>query len=138
MARFFALSSHWARQTRLCSKLLAWMPGYSTKQLAAGPRGEADHDARAIGRECSSPYLERPIQEFAASVLAVKVVDEVAVFENGSFPRSELWKRAQADVRKGIARVVWPPRAKQFTIRPVDKGNGVKPIKAACVAHLES
>jgi len=69
---------------------------------------------------------------------AMRLVDEIAVFENGSFRRSALWKRAQDDVRAGISRVVWPPRAKQFTIRPVDKGNGVKPIKAACVSHLES
>lgn len=68
----------------------------------------------------------------------MKLVREVVVFEKGSFPRSKLWQRAQKDVRDGIARVVWPPRAKKFTVRPSRNANGVKPIRTACVAHLES
>ena len=60
------------------------------------------------------------------------------MFENGPFPGSKLWKRAQKDVRDGIARVVWPPGASDFAIRPSRKFNGVKPIKTACVAHLQA
>ncbi len=67
----------------------------------------------------------------------MKIVDEVSVFANGSFPTGEAWAKACQDVRDGIARVVWPLDAKDFTIRPVKTGNGVKPIKEACVLHLE-
>lgn len=73
----------------------------------------------------------------SATLLAVKLVDEIPVFAKGAFQDGEAWERACQDVRDGIARVVWPPNALDFTIRPVKTGNGVKPIKEACVAHLE-
>ena len=45
--------------------------------------------------------------------------------------------QALREIRKGIAAVVWPPRARDFSIRPIRKGNGVTPIKQACMKYLE-
>lgn len=42
----------------------------------------------------------------------------------------------RAEVMAGFSRVVWPIGARQFTIRPIRKGNGVGPIKTELMKHL--
>ena len=40
------------------------------------------------------------------------------------------------EVADAISAVDWPPSSGSFTMNPVRKGNGVKPIKNACVRRL--
>lgn len=54
----------------------------------------------------------------------------------GGFSRSFERGRIEDDIRHGIRAAVWPPGATSFTIAPVRKGNGVKPIKAGLIALL--
>src|SRR6266568_3295054 len=44
---------------------------------------------------------------------------------------------ALSEIHQGISAVVWPPRAQDFSIRPVRRGNGVTPIKKACLTYLK-
>lgn len=40
------------------------------------------------------------------------------------------------EVTEAIEAVDWPPGSGSFTINPIRRGNGVKPIKSACVRRL--
>ncbi|HGY9580833.1 TPA: hypothetical protein ACOJPN_004520 [Vibrio harveyi] len=40
------------------------------------------------------------------------------------------------EIKASIAKVVWPLDSDSFKINPTAKGNGVKPIKNGCMAHL--
>src|SRR5690554_993562 len=42
------------------------------------------------------------------------------------------------NLKNGISTTDWPIGTKSFTLNPTSKGNGVKPIKNNCIAHLES
>lgn len=42
------------------------------------------------------------------------------------------------EVETAIAKVTWPINSNTFNINPTPKGNGVKPIKNACMDHLKS
>ena len=42
------------------------------------------------------------------------------------------------EVETAIAKVTWPLTSGSFAINPTRKGNGVKPIKNACMTHLQS
>lgn len=41
------------------------------------------------------------------------------------------------EVQRAILAVSWPPESQQFTIHPVKKANGVKPIKQNCMNYLK-
>lgn len=43
-----------------------------------------------------------------------------------------------AEIKEAVARVKWPVGAATFGLAPVRKGNGVKPIKNACMDYLQS
>ena len=60
----------------------------------------------------------------------------------GSFPTSSEWKNILNDLRKAIAAVVWPAGNTAFILNPSTgrgrgEGNGVKPIKEACMLTLQ-
>ena len=67
----------------------------------------------------------------------MKIVREVSLISHGSFEESEDWAIIQDEIRSAIALIVWPPGASIFTINPTTHGNGVKPIKDACLTGLK-
>ncbi|MDP9411829.1 MAG: restriction endonuclease [Actinomycetota bacterium] len=54
----------------------------------------------------------------------------------GPFTETDAWSRVEADLRRAIAGVVWPPDNDRFVINPVVDGNGVVPIKRQFAANI--
>lgn len=67
----------------------------------------------------------------------MKIVQEVSLISKGSFEESGDWAIIQSEIRNAIDLIVWPPGTSNFTINPIRHGNGVKPIKDACMAALK-
>lgn len=67
----------------------------------------------------------------------MKIVQEVSLISHGNFEDSAEWAIIQNEIRSSIASIVWPPDTSNFTINPIRHGNGVKPIKTACMAALK-
>jgi len=65
------------------------------------------------------------------------VIEERFLIRRGQFAKSSNLSQILTEVRSGIDSVRWPKGAGKFTIRPTQKGNGVVPIKKACIAHLK-
>ncbi len=66
----------------------------------------------------------------------MKIVKEISLISHGSFEESQEWIVIQNEIRSAIGLIVWPPDTSNFTINPAPHGNGVKPIKNACMAAL--
>ncbi len=66
----------------------------------------------------------------------MKIVKEVSLISVGSFEESTNWSIIQAEIRDAISLIVHPPGTSSFTINPIKHGNGVKPIKEACLIAL--
>lgn len=66
----------------------------------------------------------------------MKLVHEEVLFAPAGSMQTAFIAEALADVRKAITNVVWPPKARSFSIRPVVDGNGVLPIKIGFVQKL--
>ena len=66
----------------------------------------------------------------------VKIVQEISLISKGSFEESEEWAVIRTEIRSAIDLIVWPPDSFNFTINPTKHGNGVKPIKNACMTAL--
>lgn len=66
----------------------------------------------------------------------MKIVKEVSLIRVGSFEESSDWSIIQAEIREAISLIVHPPGTSSFTINPIKHGNGVKPIKEACMIAL--
>lgn len=82
---------------------------------------------RQMGRHTTRPYAP-----------FVKIVQIETLISVGTFPQSDDWKRIERDLQAGVAAVHWPPDSGRFIIRPVAKGNGVKPIKDAMILSLKN
>lgn len=67
----------------------------------------------------------------------MKIDREISLISHGSFEESQEWAVIQSEIRRAIDLIVWPPGASNFTINPIRHGNGVKPIKNACMAALK-
>lgn len=67
----------------------------------------------------------------------MKLVGWHTLIDDG-YGQTPEFDQEQADAREGIARIRWPEGSKEFTINPKRKGNGVKPIKDAFIAHLKA
>jgi hypothetical protein len=67
----------------------------------------------------------------------VKIVQEISLISKGSFEESQEWAVIRDEIRSAIDLIVWPPGASNFTINPTRHGNGVKPIKNACMTALK-
>ena len=67
----------------------------------------------------------------------LKIVKEVSLISRGDFEKSQEWSVIQSEIRSAIDLIVYPPGASNFTINPIRHGNGVKPIKNACVSALQ-
>jgi Restriction endonuclease BamHI len=68
---------------------------------------------------------------------SVKIVQEVTLISHGNFENSAEWLIIKNEIRTAINLIVWPPETSNFTINPTRHGNGVKPIKNACMAALK-
>lgn len=66
----------------------------------------------------------------------MKIVQEISLISVGSFEESSDWSIIRAEIREAISLIVHPPGTSNFTINPVRHGNGVKPIKEACMIAL--
>lgn len=66
----------------------------------------------------------------------MKIVQEVSLINRGNFRDSQQWNAIQQQIRTAIALIVYPPGNLNFTINPKPHGNGVKPIKNACMLAL--
>jgi len=66
----------------------------------------------------------------------MKIVQEVSLISRGNFEESQEWGVIQNEIRMAIDAIVWPVGASNFTINPTTNGNGVTPIKKACMAAL--
>lgn len=67
----------------------------------------------------------------------MKIVQEVSLISVGSFEESSDWSIIRAEIRHAISLIVHPPGTSDFTINPKKHGNGVKPIKVACMTALK-
>lgn len=68
--------------------------------------------------------------------ISMKIVQEVSLISVGSFEESSDWSIIRAEIREAISLIVYPPGTSSFTINPTKHGNGVKPIKEACMIAL--
>ncbi len=66
----------------------------------------------------------------------MKIVQEISLISIGSFEESSDWSIIRAEIREAISLIVHPPGTSNFTINPIRHGNGVKPIKGACMIAL--
>ncbi|WP_414567597.1 restriction endonuclease [Nostoc sp. CCY 9925] len=66
----------------------------------------------------------------------MKIVQEVSLISVGNFEESNDWSIIRAEIRDAISLIVHPPGTSSFTINPSKHGNGVKPIKDACMIAL--
>ena len=67
----------------------------------------------------------------------MKLVTKEILFAQGNFSSTPEWERIQQDVEESINKVTWPESSKKFTINPIGKGNGVKPIKLSFCDKIE-
>ncbi|MDF5709776.1 MAG: hypothetical protein PUP90_19435 [Nostoc sp. S4] len=66
----------------------------------------------------------------------MKIVQEVSLINVGNFEESNDWSIIRTEIRNAISLIVHPPGTSSFTINPLKHGNGVKPIKDACMIGL--
>jgi hypothetical protein len=73
----------------------------------------------------------------------MKIVDEITLISKGSFSQSATLQSSLTQIRDAIATISWPVGAEGFYLDPSSKGkgrgqgNGVKPIKEACMTYLK-
>lgn len=78
----------------------------------------------------------------------MRIVEALDVIHAGGLPRTATWKRARRDVEAAIEAADWPPGSGSFSLNPEPRKdkqgrvdhhpNGVLPIKAPMIAHLEA
>lgn len=67
----------------------------------------------------------------------MKIVREVSLISVGNFEESKDWSVVRDEIRSAISQIVYLPSASSFTINRTPHGNGVKPIKDACMTVLK-
>jgi hypothetical protein len=68
----------------------------------------------------------------------MKIVQIERLLDEGSTSSTLEWQKVERDIFDAIATIEWPPDSGSFTLYPEKHGNGVVPIKEACMIHLES
>lgn len=74
----------------------------------------------------------------------MKKVDEYFIVKLGSFSNSQELRLINQEINTAIHKISWPPGSNKFYLNPLSKGkkrgegNGVKPIKEACITYLKS
>jgi hypothetical protein len=66
----------------------------------------------------------------------MKIAHETFIVNEGTVAMTDDWLKIAEEIRTAIAAVTWPPGSSSFTINPIRRGNGVKPIKQACMSLL--
>jgi hypothetical protein len=66
----------------------------------------------------------------------MKIVREISLITVGNFEESNDWSIIRSEIREAISLIVYPPGTSNFAINPTRHGNGVKPIKEACMIAL--
>ncbi|WP_013322098.1 BamHI type II restriction endonuclease [Gloeothece verrucosa] len=66
----------------------------------------------------------------------MKIVKEISLISVGNFEESRDWSIIRSEIRRAIALIVHPRGESSFIINPTRHGNGVKPIKEACMIAL--
>lgn len=67
----------------------------------------------------------------------MKITRIEVLFGNGAAKHSPELKLALTEIEQAVTKVVWPLNTMEFSLNPTRKGNGVKPIKNACMDHLK-
>jgi hypothetical protein len=67
----------------------------------------------------------------------MKIVHVETVLSCGSYADSAHWAETKAAIHEAVKKCDWPPGSGKFTINPVRKGNGVKPVKNEFVKELK-
>jgi len=73
----------------------------------------------------------------------MKLVGMEVLIDKGRFSSTRQWKKIHSQIKDSIKAIEWPPGSGSFTIykqsgKKRGEGSGVKPIKEAFVAKLES
>jgi hypothetical protein len=73
----------------------------------------------------------------------MKIIKIERLIDVGVFSGTEAWKTIEQNITQAIKAIQWPPGSGSFTLydqpgKARGEGNGVKPIKDACMAHLKS
>jgi len=73
----------------------------------------------------------------------MKIFHTELIIRAGAFPQSAEWRNIHNDIITAIQSIEWPSGSGSFTLydesgKKRGKGNGVKPIKQACMRKLES
>jgi hypothetical protein len=73
----------------------------------------------------------------------MRIMSVERLIDKGRFSSSKEWKEIEGHLEEAIRRVVWPPGSGKFILHDEPgkgrgEGNGVKPIKDACMVHLRS
>ena len=72
----------------------------------------------------------------------MKIVHTEILIDAGGFSQSPEWKKIENDIHTAIKTIEWPPGRGSFILhdepgKKRGKGNGVKPIKQACMLKLK-
>ncbi|HEY1803201.1 MAG TPA: hypothetical protein VGG45_01855 [Terracidiphilus sp.] len=67
----------------------------------------------------------------------MRIVHVETVLSCGSYAASAHWADTRAVIHEAVKKCDWPPGSGTFTINPVRKGNGVKPVKSEFVKELK-
>jgi restriction endonuclease BamHI len=68
----------------------------------------------------------------------MKIVHIERLIDEGRISSTLDWHRVEQDILNAIATIEWPPNSGSFTLHPERNGNGVVPIKEACMIYLKS
>lgn len=71
----------------------------------------------------------------------MRIVHTERLIDVGGFSKTAQWKTIEKHIHQAIKSIQWPPGSGSFTLydqsgKRRGEGNGVKPIKEACVLHL--
>lgn len=73
----------------------------------------------------------------------MRIVRVERLIDAGGFSGTREWRSIERDIAQAIKSIEWPPGSGSFTLydepgKGRGQGNGVKPIKDACMLHLKS
>ena len=73
----------------------------------------------------------------------MKIMQIEYLIDAGGFTATRDWDMIESHIKKAINAIQWPPGSGSFTLhdqpgKARGEGNGVKPIKDACMLHLKS
>jgi len=68
----------------------------------------------------------------------MKIIQRERLIDEGEISSTPEWQEVEKDILDAVATVQWPKNSGSFTLYPEKHGNGVVPIKEACMIHLKS